>query len=98
MIMQAPYNLDLSCIEVDDPAWATTNWTVADYNIDAGVTFSADCNVDCSGASGVNELTTSKNVIQILDMMGRETLFKTNTPLIYVYDDGSTEKVFSVEY
>jgi hypothetical protein len=83
---------------VDDPAWATTNWTVADYNIDAGVTFSADCNVDCSGASGVNELTTSKNVIQILDMMGRETLFKTNTPLIYVYDDGSTEKVFSVEY
>ena len=44
------------------------------------------------------ELTTSKNLIQILDMMGCETYFKPNTPLIYVYDDGSTEKVFSVEY
>ena len=50
------------------------------------------------GTIGINELTTSKNLIQILDMMGRETSFKPNTPLIYVYDDGSTEKVFSVEY
>ena len=39
-----------------------------------------------------------KNLIQILDMMGRETSFKPNTPLIYVYDDGTTEKVFSVDY
>jgi len=30
--------------------------------------------------------------------MGREITFKPNTTLIYVYDDGSTEKVFSVEY
>ena len=46
----------------------------------------------------LTELTTSKNLIQILDLMGRETTFKPNTPLIYVYDDGSTEKVFRVEY
>ena len=48
--------------------------------------------------SSLTELTTSKNLIQILDMMGRETSFKPNTTLIYVYDDGSIEKVFSVEY
>ena len=35
----------------------------------------------------------AQNLIQILDMMGRETTFKPNTPLIYVYDDGSTEGV-----
>ena len=46
---------------------------------------------------GITELTTSKNLIQILDMMGRETTFKSNTPLIYVYDDGSTKKVFTIE-
>jgi len=52
-----------------------------------------------SGFMGVNELSnSSKNLIKILDLMGRETSFKPNTPLIYVYDDGSIEKVFSVEY
>ena len=49
--------------------------------------------------SGVDELSnTNKTLVKILDMMGRETTFKPNTPLIYVYDDGSTEKVFSVDY
>ena len=48
---------------------------------------------------GLNEIQNLPlNLIQILDLMGRETSFKPNTPLIYVYDDGSTEKVFSVEY
>jgi len=50
-------------------------------------------------SNDLNELPpSSKNLIQILDMMGRETTFKPNTPLIYVYDDGSIEKVFRVEY
>ena len=34
------YNNNLTCIEVDDPNWATQNWT----NIDAGITFSTNCN------------------------------------------------------
>ena len=34
----------LSCIEVDDPAWSTTNWTAANSNIDTGVTFNTNCN------------------------------------------------------
>jgi len=42
---------------------------------------------------GVND----KNVVKILDQLGRETTFKTNTPLIYVYSDGSTKKIFSFE-
>lgn len=46
----------------------------------------------------LTEVSTSKNLIQILDLMGREASFKPNTPFIYVYDDGSTEKVFSVGY
>jgi len=91
-------NPNLTCIEVDDAEWSISNWT--DY-IDPQTSFSEDCNYpeNCDDSSvGTNELTTSKNLIQILDMMGRETSFKPNTPLIYVYDDGSIEKVFSVEY
>jgi hypothetical protein len=82
---------NLICIEVDDASWSTANWT----NIDPQTSFSEDCNNDCS--AGINELTLSKTLIQILDLMGRETTFKPNTPLIYVYDDGTTEKVFTIE-
>ena len=44
MFIDVRYNLDLDCIEVDDPAWATQNWTFFNYNIDGDVTFSTDCN------------------------------------------------------
>jgi Leucine-rich repeat (LRR) protein len=91
----AENNPNLTCIEVDNVAFSTANWT----NIDPQTSFSEDCNNDCSTSTvGLTELSTSKNLIQILDMMGRETSFKPNTSLIYVYDDGSAEKVFSVEY
>tara|TARA_R110001632_G_scaffold223442_2_gene355193 strand:+ start:849 stop:1670 length:822 start_codon:yes stop_codon:yes gene_type:complete len=46
---------------------------------------------------GIESIQLNRNLIQILDLMGRETSFKPNTPLIYVYDDGSTEKVFTIE-
>ena len=36
-------------------------------------------------------------IIKIIDLMGRETIEKPNTILIYVYSDGSTEKVYRVE-
>ncbi len=34
-------NPDLTCIQVDDAAWSTTNWT----NIDATASFSEDCSI-----------------------------------------------------
>jgi len=88
-------NPNLTCIEVDDAEFSTALWGFWFY-IDPQTSFSEDCNNDCT--SSLTEITTSKNLIKILDMMGRETTFKPNTHLIYVYDDGSTEKVFSVEY
>jgi len=85
----------LTCIEVDYAAYSSANWT----GIDSQTSFSENCNYpsNCFTTS-LTELNSSKILIQILDLMGRETTFKPNTPLIYVYDDGSTEKVFSVEY
>lgn len=47
---------------------------------------------------GLNEFTAlSKKVIRIYDLLGRETEDKPNTLLIYVYSDGTTEKVFRIE-
>lgn len=46
---------------------------------------------------GLDELTpNSKVLLRILDLYGRETENRPNTPLIYVYSDGTTKKVFRV--
>ncbi len=41
--METIFN-NLFCIEVDYPVWSTANWTASNNNIDAGVTFSTNCN------------------------------------------------------
>ena len=88
-------NPDLQCIQVDNAAYSSTNWTY----IDPTATFNENCPSDCgTSVTGINELKSSKSIIKILDLMGRETTFKTNTPLIYIYDNGSVEKVFGADY
>ena len=80
-------NPNLTCIDVDNAAYSTANWT----EIDATSSFSEDC----SSLLGIKEFTSSKTLIKTLDIMGRKTTFKPNTLLINVYDDGSAEKFFS---
>jgi hypothetical protein len=47
---------------------------------------------------GINEAQNQeKELVKILDQLGRETNFTPNTTLIYVYSDGSTEKRFTAE-
>jgi hypothetical protein len=66
---------------------------VAGGHIDTGVTFSTNCNNACSSV-GIEEYSNQpKKLIRIMDLLGRETTFKPNTPLIYQYDDGTVEKV-----
>ena len=48
-------------------------------------------------SAGLNGSTVeNKELVKILDHLGRETSFKVNTPLIYVYSDGTTEKVYNI--
>ena len=91
-ILYADYNPNLTCIEVSDLSSILVVWI-----IDPQTSLSENCDNACSNTSNITELTSSKHLIQILDLMGRETTFKPNTPLIYVYDDGSIEKVFTIE-
>ncbi|MDC0257205.1 thioredoxin domain-containing protein [Crocinitomicaceae bacterium] len=42
-------------------------------------------------------IDTNKELVMIVDLMGRETTFKANTPLIYIYNDGSRERVLKVQ-
>ena len=87
-------NPDLTCIEVDNVEWSEINWT----DIGLAHSFSEDCNNLCSTILDVEEISsTPKELIKIVNLMGRETECKPNTVLIYMYSDGTTEKVFKVE-
>ena len=49
-------------------------------------------------AAGVAELTVQqKQLIKIYDLMGSETEYKPNTPLIFIYSDGTIERVMKLE-
>jgi hypothetical protein len=86
-------NPQLNCINVDDIAWSTTNWTLANANIDAQHYFSTDCNV-----TAIEETTSSeKELLKIVDVLGRENKGTKNKPLFYIYNDGTVEKQIIIE-
>ena len=77
-----------------------TNLYICDALYDYALSLNSDNGIvpACLSVGLTNLNPSQKNLIQILDLLGRETRFKPNTPLIYVYDDGSIEKVFRVAY
>jgi hypothetical protein len=50
-----------------------------------------------SPTSVINIKNTSKTLIKVTDMLGQETPYRRNTPLFYIYDDGTVEKKIVVE-
>jgi hypothetical protein len=79
-------NPNLTCVNVDNVAWSTANWTVAYGNIDPQNYFSNNC-----PPSALEEHTTNKELLKVTDLLGRETK-QTNQPLFYIYDNGTVEK------
>ena len=85
-------NPNLSCISVDDSIYSTNNWTVANGNIDPQHYFSNNCS-----PNSVEEHTTYKELLKVIDVLGIKTRGKTNEPLFYIYDDGTVEKRIVIE-
>ena len=48
------------------------------------------------GTTDINEIDKSRNIIKIIDLLGRETK-QTNQPLFYIYNDGTVEKKIIIE-
>jgi uncharacterized protein len=84
-------NPNLSCINVDDAAWSTANWTQEAFTFDQQHYFSNNC-----PPSAIQEHTTNKELLKVIDLLGRETK-QTNQPLFYIYDDGTVEKRIVIE-
>ena len=83
-------NPNLTCINVDNAVWSTTNWTVTNGNIDAQHYFSTNC----PPPAAIEEHTTNKELFRTIDILGRET---KNEPLFYLYNDGTVEKRIIIE-
>lgn len=52
----------------------------------------------CNQTTSIESIIAAeKEVVRIVDVLGREVAEKNNTPLFYIYTDGSVEKKFIVE-
>ena len=48
--------------------------------------------------TGISDIANNKrNLVKITDMLGQETSYRRNTHLMYIYDDGTVEKIIVVE-
>lgn len=79
-------NPNLQCVEVDNVAYANYTWL-----IDNTAVFSSNC-----GTTLVSDFNYKRKVIKILDLFGREVVQRTNQTVLYIYNDGSVEKVIKV--
>ena len=86
--MNAYQNPNLTCINVDNAAWSTANWT----NIDPQHYFSNNCN-----ATAIEEHSTNKELLKVTDLLGRKIKGNKNKTLFYIYDDGTVEKKIIIE-
>ena len=75
-------NPGLNCIDVDDVAYADYNWAH-----DTWTQFSTNCN-----PSSIQNHTSHKKLLKILDVFGRSVTPKPNMTLFYIYDNGTIEK------
>ncbi len=79
--------------DMNDPGNSALVYNYSGGDVYTGIT-SALSNNNFWGV-GIEEIEqTNKEIVKILDLMGRETEFVPNTPLIYIYSDGTTERVF----
>ena len=96
ILLQADFtafgNPNLYCINVSDTAHANAEW-LWPLAVDSWAYFSNNC----GGTLSVEEHSTNKELIKVIDLLGRETKGKKNEPLFYIYDDGTVEKRIVIE-
>jgi len=79
-------------------SWDCVNGNCQDPGTGNGTYSSlAACQTVCNSTGINDDKTTAKKVENIIDILGRETTFRRNTPLFYIYDDGTVEKRIVVE-
>ena len=84
----------LSCIRIDD---YMSSWNAYDNNISDHRPIGLRLQVDPVISYTLEMEPKVKDLIKVMDVLGRETKPKKNTPLFYMYENGSVEKKIVVE-
>ena len=77
-------NPNLTCVQVNDVAYANANFT----DFDNGVYF----DLNCPPLGIEEEILKDRKLIRIMDVLGRNVNPQKKMLLLYIYDDGSVEK------
>jgi polyhydroxybutyrate depolymerase len=85
--------------------WPGSNFSsgITNYDINACVEiWKFFSRYDINGLIGTttlieNNIIKNKRLVKITDILGRETNLTTNTLLLYIYDDGTVEKLITLE-
>jgi hypothetical protein len=62
-----------------------------------GCTISDATSVNAYTPTGIINIKNTSTLIKITDVLGQETLYRRNTPLFYIYDDGTVKKKIIIE-
>lgn len=76
-----------------------TPMTTGNYAVEVTLNTCSDTS-DCYivDYTGIEEISgKQKQLVKMVDFMGRETEFKKNTPLIFIYSDGTRERIITIE-
>jgi hypothetical protein len=81
-------NPNLTCINVDDANWSTTNWIQEWFVFDQQHYFSDNC-----PPSAIEEYNANRRLSKIVNIIGKEVaVLKENQIYFYIYDDGTVVK------
>jgi len=90
-------NPNLNCINVDDSVfmynWMANSPNPPQVQIDPQHYFSNNCPTITS----IEEASFNKELIKLIDILGREVEEIKNTTLFYIYDDGTVEKKIIID-
>ena len=75
---------------------------VTNYDINASIEiwkffYKYDINGLIHQSTSITEYITKKDIIKVIDVLGRQTKHLKNQPLFYIYDDGTVEKKIILE-
>ena len=85
---------ELACIRVDD---YMNSWNSYDNNISDHRPVGLKLEVNSVINITIEMEALDKNLIKVVDVLGRETKFKKNTALFYMYNNGLVEKKIIIE-